>query len=358
MKTLTDEEIFIKLAEHLDKLPGGFRPSKTGAHLRLLRYLFSEEEAKLATNLTLTQRISKEIGKTANLSESYTENLLKQMAIKGLIFSTQPKDSPTLYQAVPWVIGIYEFQVNNLTEELRRLLNEYWSTAEPPEKPWEPQLRTIPIGESIEPTLEILPYEQVERLVEENDIFAVAPCICRTHEQKEGRGCDAPIETCLVFGDFADFYVKIGLGKYITKEEMKDKIAEANKANLVLNPTNSKRVSAICCCCGCCCGILGSLKRYPKPAEVINSSFRAEYDVDACIGCGTCINRCQMDALSSAGNKVEFNMDRCIGCGLCVSTCPTNALKLVRKPASEQKDIPVTIFETWYKLTEDPSLKK
>ncbi len=280
------------------------------------------------------------------------------MAMKGLIYSTQPENGTTLYQALPWVIGIYELQVNNLTEKLRAAINEYWSTAEPVEKPSEPQLRTIPIGESIEPTLEILPYEQVEKLVEENETFAVAPCICRTHELKEGRGCNAPIETCLVFGEFADFYVKTGLAKYITKQQMKDKIAEANKANLVLNPTNSKRVSAICCCCGCCCGVLGSIKRHPKPAEVITSSFRAEYNVDACIGCGVCVDRCQMDAITSSEDKVNLNIDRCIGCGLCVSTCPTNALKLVRKPESSKKDIPNTLFETWYKMTEDPSLKQ
>ena len=351
-----EDVVYEKLAVHLNKFPGGFQPSKTGAHIRLLKILFTEEEAELATLLTLNQRTSKEIAQIAGLPEPQADKLLNEMTMKGLIYSSNPEKGKTLYQAVPWVIGIYEFQVNNLTEEVREAMNDYWSTSEPREKPWEPQLRTIPVGESIEPTLEILPYEQVEKLVEENDTFAVAPCICRTHELKEGRGCDAPIESCLVFGEFADFYVKLGLGKYITKQEMKDKIVEANKANLVLNPTNSQRVSAICCCCGCCCGILGSLKRYPKPAEVINSSFKAEYDVDACIGCGVCIDRCQMDAFTSVEDKVDLNVDRCIGCGLCVSTCPTDALTLVRKPDADQQQIPVTFFDTWYKMTKEPSI--
>lgn len=352
------DETYVKLAEHLDKLPGGFSPSKTGAHIRLLKHLFTEEEAKLATKLTLTLKTSKEIAHIANLPEPYTEKLLDTMVMKGLIFSKEADDGETLYQAAPWVIGIYEFQVNNLTEELRALLNDYWRTREPSEKRFETQLRTIPINESIEPTLEILPYEQVDELVEANDVFAVAPCICRTHEQKEGRGCDAPIESCLVFGDFADYYVKLGLGKYITKQEMKKKIKEADEHNLVLNPTNSKRVAAICCCCGCCCGILGSLKRYPKPAEMVYSSFHAEYDVDSCIGCGVCAERCQMDAITRVEDKVELDLDRCIGCGLCVSTCPSSALRLVRKPELSQQEIPETMYDTWYKMTEDIRIKQ
>ena len=245
-----------KLAEHLNKLPGGFRPSSTGAHIRLLKVLFTEEEAKLATKLTLKRKTAKEIAQIASLSETSTETLLEKMVKKGLIFSSQPEKGTTLYQVIPWVVGIYEFQMKNFTDEFREAVNEYYGTRVPREKPWEPQLRTIPIGKSIEPTLEILSYEQVEKLVEEHDTFAVAPCICRTHARANGGGCDAPLETCLCFGEFADYYVKIADAEYITKEEVKNKIAEANKANLVLNPSNSKRAAFICCCCGCCCGIL------------------------------------------------------------------------------------------------------
>ncbi|HUV54908.1 MAG TPA: 4Fe-4S binding protein [Candidatus Krumholzibacteriaceae bacterium] len=353
------EEPYHRLAEHLDRLPGGFSPSKTGAHIRLLKKLFTPEEAELATHLTLKQEDAKTIAKKARLSAPKTEKLLDEMAMKGLIFSVQPPKGPALYQAAPWVIGIYEFQVNNLNEGLLEALNDYWDTNEPRDGSWKlNQLRTIPIGQSIEPTLEMLPYEQVEELVEANDTFAVAPCICRTKERKQGRGCDAPIETCLVFGEFADFYVKTGRGRYISKTEMMEKIAEANEANLVLNPTNSRFVSAICCCCGCCCGILKGLQQYPKPSEIVVSSFVAEHDPEACVGCGVCLDRCQMQALTEKEDKVSLNSDRCIGCGLCVSTCPTGALSLVRKPESAQKEIPATLYDTWYKITEEMSQKK
>ncbi|MBW1770343.1 MAG: 4Fe-4S ferredoxin, partial [Deltaproteobacteria bacterium] len=41
-------DIFKKLAEHLDKLPGGFPSTETGVELRILRRLFTPEEAEFA----------------------------------------------------------------------------------------------------------------------------------------------------------------------------------------------------------------------------------------------------------------------------------------------------------------------
>jgi electron transport complex protein RnfB len=214
-------------------------------------------------------------------------------------------------------------------------------------------MRTIPVNQSIDSQLVVLPYENVEKLVQANEKFAVAPCICRTKEKKMGRGCDAPTETCLIFGDFADFYVRTGRGRRIERDEVRDLLVKANEANLVLNPTNSKFVSAICCCCGDCCGILRGLQSHAKPSEAVASSFIVSYEYDVCVGCGVCLDRCQMQAISPGDSKVSVNTDRCIGCGLCVSTCPTGALKLKRKTQSALKEMPSTFFDTWYAIAQD-----
>jgi NAD-dependent dihydropyrimidine dehydrogenase PreA subunit len=212
-------------------------------------------------------------------------------------------------------------------------------------------MRTIPINQSIDSKLKVLPYEKVEELVNAHTKFTVSTCICRSKEKKQGRGCDAPMESCIGFGDFADFYIRTGRGRAIDKSEVKKLLEEANKANLVLNPTNSKFVSAICCCCGDCCGILRGLQYHQKPSEAVASSFIIEHDSETCIGCGVCIDRCQMQAITSDDPIVNVNTDRCIGCGLCVSTCPVNALSLKRKPEDTLKEIPETFFDTWYKIS-------
>jgi Fe-S-cluster-containing hydrogenase component 2 len=64
-----------------------------------------------------------------------------------------------------------------------------------------------------------------------------------------------------------------------------------------------------------------------------------------------------MQAITEENDKVSLNADRCIGCGLCVSTCPTGALSLVRKPESALKDVPATLYDTWYKIAEEMTKK-
>ena len=67
---MMDDDVYRKLAEHLDQLPGGFAPSETGAELRLLQRLFTPQEAELATHLTLQREDAKII---ANLGNAYRQ---------------------------------------------------------------------------------------------------------------------------------------------------------------------------------------------------------------------------------------------------------------------------------------------
>jgi electron transport complex protein RnfB len=347
------EGIYRRLAEHLDRLPDGFPPSETGAELPLLKRLFSPEEAELATHLTLDREAAPVIAERAGLSVDEAQQRLDQMARKGLIFAVQSADGPTLYQAVPFVVGIYEFQVNNLSEGLLQDVAEYWRTQEQRPRPQTiRQMRTIPVGQSIEPHLEALLYEQVNELVQAHDRFAVAPCICRREAKMSGAGCDAPEESCLMFGEWADFYVHGGRGRYIDRSEVMELLARADAANLVLQPSNSQDISFICCCCGCCCGVLKGLQRHPRPAEIVASAFMASLEPEACQGCWTCLERCQMQALAAEGDHVALNADRCIGCGLCVTTCPSGALTLVRKPGSVQTQMPADMQATWRTISQ------
>jgi len=345
------KNVYERLAQHLDKLPGGFPPSDSGVELRLLKRLFTPKEAKLAVHLTLDREEARVIADRARVDLGEAEQRLREMARKGLIFSIESEGAPALYQAVPWIVGIYEFQVNNLDKGFIQDVNEYIRTRSKISRPQPiPQIRTIPIGRSIEAHLEALPYERAEELVKAHEKFAVAPCICRRKAEIMGAGCNAPKETCLIFGNWADYYVRNGMARYIDQAEVADILTIADKANLVLQPNNSKEIVFMCCCCGCCCAVLTRIKPHPKPSELVASPFRARHESESCEGCGTCVDRCQMNALILEGDRVVLNSPRCIGCGLCVSTCPTGSLTLVRKPVIEQIKMPINMDATWREL--------
>ncbi|MDF1515356.1 MAG: 4Fe-4S binding protein, partial [Anaerolineae bacterium] len=161
-----------------------------------------------------------------------------------------------------------------------------------------------------------------------------------------GEGCNRPQETCLIFGLGVDFYEHNGLGRRIDTAEALDILVMANESGLVLQPGNSRTPGNICACCGCCCGVLRTLNTYPRPVEMVISPFIARVDAEDCVGCGVCVDRCQMRAVSVIDGKAVVDYDRCIGCGLCVSTCPAGAMSLERKPESEQPYVPKGMIDS------------
>jgi len=241
--------------------------------------------------------------------------------------------------------------VDRLTEGLIRDMNAYLPTFVDPEV-WKraPQLRTIPVGRSLDAAMEVMSYETAEKLVGTQRKIRVLPCICRLEHAMLGQGCDKPQESCLVFGTGAYYYEKRGIGRDISFDECIEVLDRADKAGLVLQPNNAKKLSNICCCCGCCCQILIHMKRHPRPAEVVSSPFVAAYEPETCKGCGVCVDRCQMEAVAAKDEGVEIDPDRCIGCGLCVSTCPTGSLTLVRKPPERQPYVPAGLMESVVRL--------
>jgi len=344
-------DVYEKLAQHLDNLPAGFPRTKSGVEIRILRRLFSPEEAELTLHLSLIEEKAHVIARRAKISVKEAVRILEGMEKKGLVFVYHKDGKAPKYQATSYVIGIYEFQLNRLNSENVKDFEEYspdWFDLDTWQKA--PQLRTIPVGKSIDVQHDVLPYERAEELIRTEKRFAVAPCICRKEQQLLGEGCDRPLEACLVFGDAADYYVHNELGRKITREEVLEILKMANKKGLVLQPSNAKKPMSICTCCGCCCGVLKAFKRHPKPASIVASSFIAALDADLCNGCGVCETRCQMEAIHMDDSIAVLDPDRCIGCGLCVSTCPKKALTLERKPKSEQSHVPRTVTNTNIKL--------
>jgi ferredoxin len=339
-------DVYHRLARHLDDLPGGFPPTESGVEQRILRRLFTPEEAELATHLTLLAEEPRVIARRAKIPPDEAAKRLEEMARKGLIYRVRPRGKPALYMAIQWVVGIWEFQVNRLSPELVHDFEEYLPAMFDPEA-WRevPQIRTVPVGEAIPAQAEVLPYERAEAIVRAQKRLAVAPCICRQERALVGEGCGRPQETCLVFGMAADYYVENGLARSIDQEEALAILQLADEAGLVLQPDNAQKALNICCCCGCCCGVLRAAKMHPQPASVVFSPFVAVTDPETCEGCGICVDRCPMEALHLEDGYAVLNLDYCIGCGLCVTGCPSGSMSLQRRPGGEQRPVPRNVQE-------------
>lgn len=343
-------DVYERLRELLDASPVGAPASPIFD--KILKLLFTPQEAELAIHMTLFPKTLTAIAAAAGTRADEAERLLEAMADKAVIFC-QEKEDEKLYSLLPTIPGLFEFPlmrgiVNPTQELIGRLWDDYHRqalgaafTGNPT-----PIARVVPVEQSIEAANRVHPFEEIYALIETVDFIALAQCACRVSIH----ACDKPTEMCLIFDAPARFLVKRGFARGITREEARAVLDRAEAEGLVHTSINSTgKPSFICNCCACCCTILTCRTKLGLPHAFAPSPFEATVDEKGCTACGTCADeRCPVAAISVSGDTAMVNPGLCIGCGLCVSACPTKSITLSRRLAPPE--IPATTRELGIKV--------
>jgi len=342
MKQKNDDQ-YRELQQHLDKMPVGFPPTESGIEIKLLKHLFTPKQVQIALQLKFIGEPIKNIYRRLKkkdfiASKEDLEKKLDEMYFKGLIYRVTKKDTDTnFYASAPFVIGMYEFQLNSLTPEFyknsEKYLNEVY-VREEYNKTGIPQLRVVPLDQVVENENLVYNYDNIEQIIENiGEPIAVMDCICRKGTDLIGNPCKKTDlrETCLTFRRGAVSFIEKGLAREITKEEALKLVEEAKEDGLVLQPGNSISPMSMCICCGCCCGVLVAQKELPGLSRFFATNFYAEVDQYLCEGCGICEGRCNLGAVHVVENLAQVDREKCIGCGVCVPKCSSGAMNLLSK---------------------------
>ncbi|MCJ7422810.1 4Fe-4S binding protein [Candidatus Bathyarchaeota archaeon] len=335
--------VYEQLAEALNKLPNGFPRTPSNVEIRVLKKIFSPEEASIASQLTGSMESTDVIAKRVELSPEKAEAQLMEMAKRGFLWSYKGGDK-LFFRLAPFVVGIYESQRESMDHELAHLVEEYLANggAVGIMKPQPALHRVVPAQKAVKSEW-ILPYDDVKAILMSSKAFRLSDCICRLQQDHIGRRCDFPLRTCL-----SSSLAERQPSEYgISKEEALVFLDKAEEMGLVHTVSNvMKGLGYICNCCGCCCGILRGITDWGIENSVAYANYYAVIDADECLGCGICRNRCQVHAVSERGGVSVVDRKKCIGCGLCVTGCPNGVAKLEKKPESEIVNPPVD-FEAW-----------
>ncbi len=306
--------------------------------IRLLKYFFALEEAKIATKLKFSYETLDEIyqrAKDLSISIKELENILDNMVKNGSI-KFKKEDDKKYYGNEILAVGMYEHKVNQLTKDFLETMNQYIDEAFAIEFVGTriSQFRTVPVEKSITPEHHIPTYEELVKIIEDLEgPISVQNCICRQAKDLLEEPCKQTSlrENCFAFGHAAQLYIDNRWGHQITKEEALEILRKNQEDGLIIQAGNSLFPDFICSCCGCCCEVLENLKALPRPVLFFSSNYYAEVDPELCVGCETCIDRCQMEAIKLIKEKSKINLKKCIGCGNCVVSCPEEAIRLIRK---------------------------
>jgi len=332
-------DVYKRLAKKLDALPNGFPATENGVELRILRKIFAPEDAEFALKLKPMPETAEQIARRLRRPAESTRATLDQMAANGQIGSFK-MNGKQHYAVMPFVVGIYEFQLSRIDKELADLFEEYMPTLVRTVGGQKPAVaRVIPVNASIDTSLEILPYENLRARIEESRSFLINECICRKEKTLQGEPCKHSTETCMAFTkeEGAYDYFRYA-GRVISKDEALRILDATEREGLVHATFNVQQDQMfVCNCCSCCCGFFRALKEFHAPYLLTRSNFVASIDPEDCSGCGVCASeRCPMEAIQPADEAYAVIADRCIGCGVCTLTCPTEAIQLIRRAAEEQ----------------------
>lgn len=343
---MNSEQIYRNLAARLDALPNGFPPTESGVELRLLRKIFEPDEARLASVMRLDFEPPAVIAGRVGYPEEEVYRVLKGMARNGLIRIRRGEES-LLFGLMPFVVGIYEEQLPRMDEELALLFEEYYQESRGGITRSAPSVhRVIPVEEALDFELEIFPYERASQLIENAKSWAVRDCICRVQQRLIGRGCDHPVENCLVFAPVEGVFDHSEVDRAITKGEALHILKESEQAGMVHTTGNYQGPhNYICNCCTCSCGILRGVAEFGIATAVARSDFLAVVREEDCLGCEDCFDGCQFGAISFEDGLCVIEELKCVGCGLCATLCPENALVLKRRDTREREVPPETIKE-------------
>ncbi len=337
------KDVYKQLAKALDRLPNGFPRTPSNVEILILKKIFSFEEAWFGSQLSGAMESVQDIARRVGLSIEETQVRLSNMAKRGLLWHHTYKGR-THFRLAPFIVGIYEAQLESMDHELAHLFERYMldGGAVGIMKPQPALHRVVPAQKAVKSEW-ILPYDDIKAIILEAKTFHLQNCICRVQQDYIGRKCNFTLRTCLSFST-SERPPRSG---DISKAEALAFLDKTEELGLVHTVSNvMKGFGYICNCCGCCCGILRGITEWGIEKSVAYANYYSVIDPDKCQGCGICKERCQVNAIHEQNGIFAVNLEKCIGCGLCVTGCPNNAAKLQRKPMNEIVDPPVN-FATW-----------
>lgn len=307
----------LDFANHINRTKTGDKGALTyeDPEYYVMENIVTDEMAKVGMGLKLrTYRTAEEVAELLAMPLDLVQDALHKLAVAGAAFEAEV-DGAIKYWIEIWVPGHMEMIMNNRENakkfpEIAIAFDAYGKkkgVIAPGVIPMGmAPMRVIPIESAIDGNSRKASFEEVSHYLNENTIFSVSDCSCRTVREGMGEGCGHLKENmCIQMGTAADYYIRTGRAKKITREEAFEIILKAEENGLmhqIPNLDGSGKTHAICNCCGCGCLALRNANMFRNP-DFSRSNYVARVDSEKCVACGECVENCPVNALK-LGQKI------------------------------------------------------
>lgn len=327
-------DTYIKLADYINESYMLGLPPHTdeSGFVKVFAILLTIEEADIATLLsvnleTVEQILERACYREQEYKRNDLEKCLLSLAYKGIILIDE-SEADKRFKLLPFIPGIFESLIKSSNNpEVAECLQLYSEEMKQYRKSQSD--RSIALDCKIDVSVMHASINEVKLYVESTNHYAVMNCICRTIQASRGNACGHPIkDMCIIIGDYAEYYIKIGNARRASKEEVFHVLKQAEDAGLFheMYKIEKSKSAFICNCCTCGCMFLGLANRIHS---VISFDSKVSISREHCLGCGKCIDTCP-EQVFRFDNKGNINIDesKCFQCGLCKISCLENAITI------------------------------
>ncbi|MCK4221295.1 MAG: hypothetical protein KAX25_00385 [Dehalococcoidia bacterium] len=204
------------------------------------------EEASLLTGIPLSAANVEELAEMKQMDPAELRQKLDALAKKGTVFRTVRGETVRYslndslfvdYRTAGW-----HGRTDERTKAMSPLINQYYYHGgfDQYANTHLKGLRVLPVQETIEDTRQILPYEEVVKVLDQHDYFTVSTCPCRHRKNLDPDfpDCKYPTETCLHFGRLGHYIVENDMGREITRQETEEILRQCAEVGLVHGVSN------------------------------------------------------------------------------------------------------------------------
>jgi len=321
---MTQQNVKLKVLEFANKVSNkkmGSKGAITAADPRyyIMEPVVTDEMAEVALVMEFRKPMSaEELGKLCGKPTELVEKLAWELSMAGVCFVNK-KDGVDKYWYDTWVPGIMEMMVNNKENvakypQIARAFEEYGRVVGPMSVGKFPigvgVMRVIPIETAIAGETRRASYEEISKYLNEAHLFSVSDCSCRTSREAMGEGCGHLKEDmCIQMDHAAEYYIRTGRGREITREEAFEIITRAEENGLmhqIPNLDGTGKTHAICNCCGCSCYAMRIAQMFQN-SDMVRSNYVAHVDAEKCVACGECVENCPTNAAKLGTKLYQIN---------------------------------------------------
>lgn len=320
---------YIALADHISQVFELEINSHTedSAFVKVFRELLTNDEAETALLLGSTLESCLQIAYRTGVELTKLERNICSLVKKGIVYEEIDNSGTKKYRLLPFIPGIFE-SVGALLEipQLADCLESYVMEMNAVKKKYTRQV--IPVNMKVDIEVSSVNMDELMTYLNGTEHFAKMDCICRTIRQTKGKACGHPIrDMCMILGDFAEYYVRIGAAQKASREEIINLLKYAEKQGLYheIYPIEKSRSAFVCNCCSCGCMFMGLANRI---RHVIHSEQEVIVNLEKCNQCGDCVNFCPEQVFQWEGGKIAVHAEQCFACGSCVLLCDKQAIHL------------------------------